>query len=74
MGESPARTIVVEDTALGIEAARAAGMAAIGFTGASHAVADLPERLRAAGADLVIADMVELPPAVERLIQSRSTA
>jgi HAD superfamily hydrolase (TIGR01509 family) len=65
MGASHA--IVIEDTALGIEAARRAGMAAIGFVGASHADADLRAELVAAGADSVVAAMADLPAAIRTL-------
>jgi HAD superfamily hydrolase (TIGR01509 family) len=65
MGASHA--IVIEDTALGIEAARRAGMAAIGFVGASHADADLRAELVAAGADSVVAAMAGLPAAIRTL-------
>ena len=36
MGVSPPRCVVIEDSAPGVEAAVAAGMTAIGFTGGSH--------------------------------------
>jgi HAD superfamily hydrolase (TIGR01509 family) len=68
VGESPSRAIVIEDSALGIAAARAAGMVAIGFVGGGHATADLAARLAAAGADLVITAMTELAAAVEGLV------
>jgi HAD superfamily hydrolase (TIGR01509 family) len=67
MDETPSDCIVIEDSVLGIEAARAAGMTAIGFVGASHANDDLARCLAAAGASIVIHSMAELPAAVERL-------
>jgi HAD superfamily hydrolase (TIGR01509 family) len=68
VGESPSHAIVIEDSALGIAAARAAGMVAIGFVGGGHATEDLAARLAAAGADLVISAMTELAAAVESLV------
>jgi HAD superfamily hydrolase (TIGR01509 family) len=68
LGEHPSGAIVIEDSVPGIEAARAAGMASIGFAGASHVAADLPARLMAAGADLVVTAMAEVPSAVAELI------
>lgn len=59
-GERPDRTLVIEDTPLGIAAARAAGMRAIGFTGGSHAGPNLADVLRKAGAERVIGEMGEL--------------
>jgi HAD superfamily hydrolase (TIGR01509 family) len=73
LGEHPSGAIVIEDSVPGIEAARAAGMASIGFTGASHAAADLPARLMAAGADLIVTAMAELPSAVAALIDQNNT-
>jgi HAD superfamily hydrolase (TIGR01509 family) len=56
MGHAPARCAVVEDTPVGIEAARAAGMSAIGF------IDNAPrEALVAAGAHQTLTDMRELP-------------
>jgi HAD superfamily hydrolase (TIGR01509 family) len=40
LGEDPSRCVVIEDSTRGVEAARAAGMAAIGFAGTSHASDD----------------------------------
>jgi HAD superfamily hydrolase (TIGR01509 family) len=73
-GVSPAGCIVIEDSVLGIQAARAAGMGAVGFAGASHANAQLVEHLSASGADAVIRAMADLPGAVEALIRARHTA
>jgi HAD superfamily hydrolase (TIGR01509 family) len=72
VGEDPARAIVIEDSVLGITAARAAGMAAIGFAGGSHATADLPAELAAAGADAVVTAMAALPAAIEALVDTRT--
>lgn len=72
VGEDPARAIVIEDSVLGIAAARAAGMAAIGFAGGSHATADLPAELAAAGADAVVTAMAALPAAIEALVDTRT--
>jgi len=68
VGESPSQAIVIEDSVLGIAAARAAGMAAVGFAGASHVSADTRMRLTAAGADVVVTSMAELPAAIGTLI------
>jgi HAD superfamily hydrolase (TIGR01509 family) len=53
----PADCIVVEDAPVGVAAAVAAGMTAIGFVGGSQAHSHLPAQLTAAGARVVIADM-----------------
>ena len=61
MGAAAADCWVIEDTPLGIQAARRAGMRAAGFTGASHATPDLAAALGKAGADVVFDDMARLP-------------
>jgi HAD superfamily hydrolase (TIGR01509 family) len=72
LGEAPSDAIVIEDSPLGIAAARAAGMHSIGFVGASHAAPDLRERLNAAGADLIVDAMVDLPGAIATLSGRKS--
>jgi HAD superfamily hydrolase (TIGR01509 family) len=57
MRVAPQGCIVVEDSAVGVAAAAAAGMIPIGYVGGSHAGAQLPGQLKAAGAKAVIADM-----------------
>lgn len=61
MAERPDDCIVIEDTTLGIEGAKRAGMKAFGFIGASHRTPNDEDVLRKAGADLVFSDMNELP-------------
>lgn len=57
MGVPASACAVVEDSVAGIRAARAAGMRAIGFTGGGHCRPGHDQRLRAAGAHAVCADM-----------------
>lgn len=54
-GESPARCVVIEDSATGIRAAKAAGMQCIGF-----AASDDKSALLEAGADSIIFNMADL--------------
>ena len=61
MNAAPESCVVVEDTVLGIEAAKRAGMRAIAYIGASHRTATDAGPLRKAGADIVIDDMTQLP-------------
>ncbi len=61
MGGAPERSVIVEDSVHGVEAARAAGVRyVIGFSGASHVGAGHDARLMAAGATHVAADMPDL--------------
>jgi beta-phosphoglucomutase-like phosphatase (HAD superfamily) len=61
MGVAPTACTVIEDSVHGIHAAVAAGMRALGFTGGSHCGPGHADRLRAAGAAAVFADMRRLP-------------
>lgn len=65
MGAEPAASMVIEDSPSGVEAGKAAGMRVIGFAGGSHCGAGHAERLRAAGADLVILSMAQLSDAIK---------
>jgi HAD superfamily hydrolase (TIGR01509 family) len=61
MGVAPAACLAIEDSVAGVTAARAAGMIVLGFTGGGHCRPGHGGRLARAGADLVFADMRELP-------------
>ncbi len=63
LGVTPEHCVVVEDSANGVIAAKAAGMTAWGFTGAGHATADAAGRLAAAGADRTFASFREMAAA-----------
>lgn len=61
MGVPPPACVVVEDSVAGVIAARAASMRALGFLGGGHTTPETAERLRAAGAETIFADMRALP-------------
>jgi HAD superfamily hydrolase (TIGR01509 family) len=60
MGAEPARTLVIEDSASGVQAGKAAGMTVWGFVGGSHYRGrDGQAILSGAGADRVFARMID---------------
>jgi HAD superfamily hydrolase (TIGR01509 family) len=65
LGAAPADCRVVEDSVAGVQAGKAAGMPVIGFCGGGHCDAMHAARLRAAGADSVVATMAELAVALD---------
>ena len=67
MGIRAADCIVVEDSPVGVQAAVAAGMRAIGYVGGRHAGPQLSATLAAAGARAVIADLRALKGTVVEL-------
>jgi len=65
MATAPQACLVIEDSVPGIEAAKAAGMRAIGFTAGGHCEVGHDAELRAAGADAVAADGAALAALVQ---------
>lgn len=74
METPPSRCVVVEDSVPGVTAARAADMTVIGFTGGSHCRPGDADRLRAAGADIVIDDMRGLPALIAQSLNRAEIA
>lgn len=60
LGVAPSDCVVVEDSRFGVEAARAAGMSAIGFTAGGHSGPDQAQILRQAGAARIAGSAAEL--------------
>jgi HAD superfamily hydrolase (TIGR01509 family) len=73
-GVEPRETIVIEDSTAGVLAARRAGMAVIGFAGASHADDTLVTALYAASAEAVLTSMADLPGTIEKLRAGQAVA
>jgi beta-phosphoglucomutase-like phosphatase (HAD superfamily) len=60
MGADPSRAVVVEDSVVGIKAAKSAGMLAIGFVGGLHHMPPSDQALIAAGADHIAQTMEDV--------------
>ncbi len=65
MGAGAEECVVIEDSTAGVQAAIAAGMRVIGFTGGGHCGPEHGDKLRAAGASVVIDHMADLPKTVQ---------
>ncbi len=68
---NPSNVIVIEDSVHGVNAARAAGMRVIGFTGGSHTYPGHADRLTEAGAETVINRHALLQDVIEAMGQWR---
>jgi HAD superfamily hydrolase (TIGR01509 family) len=71
MGAAPGRTLVIEDSVSGVQAAKAAGMTVWGFVGGSHlASREGRGRLEAAGADRTFDRMADFDHCAAGLIDA----
>lgn len=66
-GAAPEHCVVIEDSVAGVTAARAAGMAVIGFTGGRHSFPGHADGLTKAGAVSVVTHMRDLPDHIRTL-------
>lgn len=66
LGLSPDEVLVVEDSPVGVQSGKSAGLQVIGFLGASHADETLAARLSDCGADILAADAGELQQIFEK--------
>ncbi len=67
MGHPPGASVVVEDSPVGIAAARAGGMRVVGFLGGSHAANRMHRAtVEALGPDAILDDMGQLPGLLAR--------
>ena len=64
MGIAPDACLVIEDSVVGVQAAKAAQMRVLGFSGASHCEAGHDENLRNAGAARVFSNMHQIAQAL----------
>jgi HAD superfamily hydrolase (TIGR01509 family) len=60
LGWNATECLVVEDSVAGVQAGRAAGLTVCGFLGGSHIRDGHAEKLRAAGADVIVSDFREI--------------
>lgn len=70
MRADPARTLVIEDSAAGVAAGRAAGMTVVGLCAGGHMRSGDGERLRQAGADHVFDDYAGVSALLNRSAQT----
>ena len=66
-GTDPSATVMIGDTTFDMEMARAARTRAVGVAWGYHGASEL----RAAGAELIVADFAELPAALDALLGQR---
>ena len=72
MGAAPSRTVVIEDSASGVQAGIAAGMHVIGLLAGSHIRDGHEERLKSAGAHHVVRSFRDAEPITRDLLNGKS--
>jgi HAD superfamily hydrolase (TIGR01509 family) len=68
-GADPREAIVIEDSAFGVAAGRAAGLRVVGFTGGAHSWPGHADMLTEAGAETVIRRFADLPRVAEAFME-----
>lgn len=69
LGSNPQQCIAVEDSVVGVQAAKAAGMKVLGFMGASHSYVFNQSDLMNAGTDEIFTKMSDLNSIINRYIR-----
>ncbi|MDP7142720.1 MAG: HAD family phosphatase [Alphaproteobacteria bacterium] len=64
-GHDPARCLVIEDTTVGVRAAKSAGMTVFGLTSSHANIPGYDDRLREAGADAIMESWADFPAQIK---------
>lgn len=71
-GTSPEKCLVIEDTVAGVTAGKSAGMTVIGYTGAHTQTEGYADKLRKAGADVIMSDWKGFQSLIHKLSMKRA--